>query len=241
MQQQALALLDAGAGQGVAQDACGLCLFDDAWHQGVIGILASRIKERYHRPVIAFAPAGEGEIKGSARSIPGLHIRDALAEVAALQPELLSKFGGHAMAAGLSLRREDLAAFAAAFDAAVRRQLSADDLQARVASDGEIGHRDLNLDLARQLREAGPWGQGFPVPLFDGEFDCVSQRIVGERHWKLVLRPAGTDTEFDAIAFNQVERFPQAPLRLRAAYQPDVNEFRGEERLQLIIEHMEAL
>jgi single-stranded-DNA-specific exonuclease len=241
MQQQALALLDSGTGQGPGNDTFGLCLFDEDWHQGVIGILASRIKERYHRPVIAFAPAGENELKGSGRSIPGLHIRDALAEVAARHPDLLSKFGGHAMAAGLSLRRDDLASFSAAFDEAVRRQLSEDDLQARVATDGGIDQRDLTLELAHALREGGPWGQAFPPPLFDGEFECVSQRIVGERHWKLVLRQCDGDVLVDAIAFNQVEHFPKAPDRLRAAYQPDVNEFRGEQRLQLIIQHMEAL
>lgn len=247
MQQQALALLDASPDPAAVgpvsapEQGCGLCLFDEGWHQGVIGILAARLKERYHRPVIAFAPAEGGEIKGSARSIPGLHIRDALADVAARHPELLRRFGGHAMAAGLSLRRADLPAFAQAFERAVRRQLSPEDLQPQLFSDGEIPPSELTLALALELREAGPWGQGFPAPVFDGEFDCVSQRIVGERHWKLVLRPVDGTGLFDAIAFHQVERFPRAPARLRAAYQPDVNEYRGERRLQLIIEHMEAL
>ncbi len=242
MQQQALAILDGLMAQPAFSGELpwGLCLYNEDWHQGVIGILASRIKERWHRPVIAFAPAGDGQIKGSARSIPGLHIRDALDEVATRHPQLLSKFGGHAMAAGMSLAAEDLPAFRGAFDAVVRERLDADDLQALLHSDGEIPADELTLDLARQIQEGGPWGQAFPEPLFDGVFEVVNERIVGERHWKLVLRPSDGREVIDAIAFGQVEHFPDhLPSRIRAAYRLDINEFRGTISLQLRLEHIE--
>ena len=145
-----------------------MCLFDADWHQGVIGILASRLKERYHRPTIAFADAGDGSLKGSARSIPGFHIRDALDAVAARHPGLISKFGGHAMAAGLSLPQENFGAFSAAFDAEVRRQLAEEDLAGRLLSDGQLSIQEFHLELARALRQAGPWGQHFPEPMFHG-------------------------------------------------------------------------
>jgi len=217
----------------------GLCLYDPSWHQGVIGILASRIKERHHRPVIAFAPADNGELKGSARSIPGLHIRDALDEVAARHPGLLSKFGGHAMAAGMSLAADHLEDFRAAFDAVVREHLDPAALQAQISSDGEIPSAQLNLELAQLIAAGGPWGQAFPEPLFDGEFELVGQRVVGERHYKLVLRPAGGGPLLDAIAFNQVELHPELPPRLRLAYRLDANEFRGNISLQLRVEYLE--
>ncbi|MFM1891900.1 MAG: single-stranded-DNA-specific exonuclease [Pseudomonadota bacterium] len=240
MQDQALAMLDELHLAAEGELPWGLCLCDERWHQGVIGILASRIRERYHRPVIAFAPGGEGELKGSARSIPGLHIRDALDEVAARHPGLLTKFGGHAMAAGMTLAADRFADFRAAFDAVVRTRLAADDLQAVLHSDGELAPEELSLELAEALADGGPWGQAFPEPLFDGLFETLTQRIVGERHWKLVLRPEGSDLAVDAIAFNQVQHFPDArPPRLRAAYRLDANEFRGNVTLQLRIEYME--
>jgi single-stranded-DNA-specific exonuclease len=215
----------------------GLCLFDASWHQGVIGILASRVRERVHRPVICFAPAGESLIKGSARSIPGLHVRDALDAVAARHPALLQKFGGHAMAAGLTLARDDFAAFQAAFDAEVTRHLEEDDLQDRILSDGELRPQDLGLDLAETLRAAGPWGQGFPEPIFDGCFEVVARRVVGEKHLKLTLRlPQGPAV--DAIAFHQAEHSAAPGSLLHAAYRLDVNEFRGRRSLQLVIEHL---
>lgn len=238
MKEQALAIL---ADWSIDEDELpwGLCLFDASWHQGVIGILASRIKERYHRPVIAFAPADGGEIKGSARSIPGLHIRDALDEVAARHPGLLSKFGGHAMAAGMTLTADRLDDFRAAFDAVVREHLDPDALQAVLTSDGEIPPEQLTLDLAFELQAGGPWGQAFPEPLFDGVFELVNHRIVGEKHYKLVLRPEGGSTLVDAIAFNQVELHPGLPSKMRLAYRLDANEFRGNVSLQLRVEHLE--
>jgi single-stranded-DNA-specific exonuclease len=220
----------------------GLCLFEPDWHQGVIGILASRLKERYFRPAIAFADAGDGLLKGSARSVPGLHIRDALDAVAAKHPGLISKFGGHAMAAGLSLPQEHYGAFAAAFDAEVRRQLHADDLTGRLLSDGQLGVTEFNLELAKALRHAGPWGQHFPEPLFHGVFQVVQQRLVGEKHLKLVLKTECGSLELDGIAFN-IDRdvWPNASVRwVELAYKLDVNEFRGRESVQLMIAHLAA-
>ena len=219
----------------------GLTMFDATWHQGVIGILASRIKDRYHRPVIAFAEANETEIKGSARSIPGLHIRDALDAVAKRQPELLSKFGGHAMAAGMSLKKQHYPAFAKAFDEEVRRQLTTADLQAEVLSDGELSAPEFTMQLAQELREGGPWGQHFPEPLFDGEFYIVQQRIVGEKHLKLMLSlDQHGHKSIDAIAFNvDLEIWPNNCEKLHAVFKLDINEFRGRQTLQLMVDYLE--
>lgn len=215
----------------------GLCLFEPEWHQGVIGILASRMKERYHRPVIAFADAGAGQLKGSARSVPGLHIRDALDAVAARFPELISKFGGHAMAAGLTLQQVHYEAFAQAFDAEVRRQLTADDLTGRIYSDGSLAADEFDMQLAQQLRHAGPWGQRFPEPLFHGDFKILSQRLVGEKHLKLVLQSSKSAPPVDAIAFNvDLDIWPNPNIQdAQVAYTLDINEFRGNESLQLMV------
>ncbi len=238
MQQQALAAVrslhldDAGLPRG-------LCLYDESWHQGVIGLVASRIKERVHRPVIAFAPANERELKGSARSVPGLHIRDALDNIAARDPALLAKFGGHAMAAGLTLARDRFEAFARAFDEEVGRWLSEDDLRGRIYTDGELAAGEFSLELAEALRAAGPWGQGFPEPLFDGCFDVLDRRIVGEKHLKLTLRAQGA-RPISAIAFHAAET-PSGWTRIRAAFRLDVNEYQGNRSLQLVLEHLEAV
>ena len=218
----------------------GLCLYEAEWHQGVIGILASRLKERYHRPTIAFASAGEGVLKGSARSVPGFHIRDALDAVAARHPELISKFGGHAMAAGLSLPAEHFPAFAQAFDAQVRRQLTEEDLTGRLLSDGTLAVEEFHLELARALRNAGPWGQHFPEPLFHGVFQLVEQRVVGERHLKMVLKTECGTVKLDGIAFG-VDRdvWPNPTVRwVELAYKLDLNEFRGNETVQLMVAHI---
>ncbi|MEJ2646006.1 MAG: single-stranded-DNA-specific exonuclease RecJ [Gammaproteobacteria bacterium] len=217
----------------------GLCLFDERWHQGVIGILASRIKERLHRPVIAFAQAAEGELKGSARSVPGLHIRDALDAVAARHPTLIDRFGGHAMAAGLSLPRAHLESFQAAFDEVVRERVDEDALRGVIYSDGELASTDFSLDTAERLRNAGPWGQGFPEPLFDGLFEVRSRRVVGERHLKLAVVPEGGEPVLDAIAFNQADdEYGAVGARVRLVYRLDVNEFRGTRTVQLVVEHI---
>jgi single-stranded-DNA-specific exonuclease len=218
----------------------GLCLFDESWHQGVIGILASRIKDRVHRPVIAFAPANDTEIKGSARSVPGLHIRDALDAVAAHHPGLLSKFGGHAMAAGLTLPLAHFETFRSAFTEEVARHLGEDDLTGKVLTDGELVAEDMTMELAQSLRAAGPWGQGFPEPLFDGRFEVLGSRIVGEKHLRLTLRqPQGRSLE--AIAFNRAALQPAAGSKVEAAYRLDINSYQGNQTLQLVIEHLASL
>jgi single-stranded-DNA-specific exonuclease len=233
------AFIDAGESAGLP---FGLCLYDPAWHQGVIGILASRIKERLHRPVIIFTDSGEDEIKGSARSVSGVHIRDALDAIAARHPGLLSKFGGHAMAAGMTLHRSDFERFRDAFDEEVRRHLTAEDLRGVVLSDGELVVEEIDLALAETLRQAVPWGQGFPEPLFDGEFEVEQQRVVGERHLKLKLRWPGTRRIIDAIAFHaDLENWPEQVRRVQAAYRLDVNEFRGERTVQFIVEYLKPL
>lgn len=237
MQREALAQLKDLA---LASMPFGLCLFEPDWHQGVIGILASRMKERYHRPTIAFADAGDGLLKGSARSVPGFHIRDALDAVAAKHPQLITKFGGHAMAAGLSLPAEHFQAFAEAFDAQVREHLCEDDLTGRLLSDGCLAVEEFHLELARALRNAGPWGQHFPEPLFHGVFQLVEQRVVGERHLKVVLKSECGSVRLDGIAFGvDREVWPNPSARwVELAYKLDVNEYRGIESVQLMIAHI---
>ncbi|GGO78602.1 single-stranded-DNA-specific exonuclease RecJ [Marinobacterium nitratireducens] len=239
MQQQALDSLER-LSLNESELPLGLCLYDESWHQGVIGILASRIKERVHRPVIAFAPGDGGEIKGSARSIPGFHIRDGLDAIAARHPGLVTKFGGHAMAAGLTLEADSLETFRAAFDAEVRRQLDEGALQRRLLTDGALSAAQLNLELAERLREGGPWGQQFPEPLFDGEFRLLQQRIVGQRHLKLVLMEPASGLAVDAIWFNvDTASWPnESAQRVRVVYRLDVNEFRGQRNLQLMVEYL---
>lgn len=220
----------------------GLCLYHDDWHQGVIGILASRVKELYHRPVICFAPVSGDEIKGSARSVQGLHIRDALDSIAARHPKLLKKFGGHAMAAGLTLPRKYYAEFSLAFAEEAARHLSAEDLQGVIYSDGELAPADIALPLATAIVQGGPWGQGFPEPIFDGLFHVTQQRIVGERHIKMALQSPYDARRIEAIAFNGVEDdywHPRAE-RVHLAYRLDVNEYRGARTPQLIVEHLQV-
>ena len=221
----------------------GLALFDDDWHQGVIGILAARIREQTHRPTIAFAPDDDGEhLKGSARSIPGLHIRDALAVVDAKNPGLMKKYGGHAMAAGMSISRDDLERFSNAFDQAVRDTLQPEDLEAAITTDGPLAPEELNLDTAYLLKRAGPWGQHFPEPVFDGNFRVVSQRIVGENHLKLVLQPVEGGGIIDGIAFNTGPEVPDFTRSgARVVYKPDANTFRGRTNLQLLVDYLEPL
>ena len=242
MQREGLAILD----QLILDEEAlpwGLCLFDADWHQGVVGLLASRIKDRIHRPVIAFADAGgegdEKEYKGSARSIPGLHIRDALDAVATGHPVLISKFGGHAMAAGLSLKAKHYPAFAEAFDAEVRRQLTPADLEAEIVTDGELSAEELSLETGHSLRESGPWGQHFPEPLFQGEFYIVQQRIVGEKHLKLLLAVDEQKQQLiDAIAFNVDTTIWPNPNtnKVQLVYKLDINVWQGRESVQLVVE-----
>jgi single-stranded-DNA-specific exonuclease len=240
MQQEALQAL---AELELAQDGeppVAMTLYQPGWHQGVIGILASRIKDRLHRPTIAFADGDPGQIKGSARSIPGIHIRDILDAVAVRNPGLIVKFGGHAMAAGLSIAQQDYETFASAFLAEVERHARDVELQAIIASDGELEEQDFQLELASQLRFAGPWGQHFPEPVFDGLFQVVSQRLVGEKHLKLVLFPAAGSQLLDAIAFNvDLDIWPDESIeQVEIAYRLDVNEYRGQRSVQLVVEHI---
>ncbi|HHJ16076.1 MAG TPA: single-stranded-DNA-specific exonuclease RecJ [Gammaproteobacteria bacterium] len=241
MKQQALAYVEE-IQYGEDELPPGFCLFDPDWHQGVIGILAARIKERYHRPVIAFARSGPNAIKGSARSIPGLHIRDTLDAVAAQHPDILQKFGGHAMAAGLSLDEDQLPAFETAFLQELTQRLDPDLLTGVVESDGRLDSTDFSLELSELLRSSGPWGQGFPEPVFDGDFTVVNQRIVGEHHLKLSVRPEGGTQVLDAIAFNQAaDHSLRNGQQVHLAYRLDSNEYRGMLGLQLMVEVIEVI
>jgi len=219
----------------------GVCLFDREWHQGVVGLVASRIKDRVRRPVIAFALAGDGQLRGSARSVPGIHIRDVLDRIAARHPELISRFGGHAMAAGLSLEEKHLDAFAAAFDAEVAALRDPAIPSNRVETDGELSIDEIALETAQALRDGGPWGQAFPEPCFDGMFAVKNARVVGDKHLKLWVTTADRSRAFDAIAFNfkgveEAKALPDGEVRL--VYRLDINEYKGERRLQLLVDHV---
>jgi len=227
MQDQALALLE---GIEVAEGAS-LCLFDPAWHQGVVGLLASRLKERHHRPTLIFADGGDGLLRGSGRSIPGLHLRDALDRVDRLAPGMIVKFGGHAAAAGLTLPRPRFDEFATLFEQVARECLTAADLTRTIETDGELARADFTMENAEALRSA-VWGQGFPAPCFHGEFQVQSQRLVGEKH--LRLRLANGALAADAILFNQATPLPE---HIQAVYRLDVNEWNGNRSLQLTLSH----
>ncbi|MDE2262600.1 MAG: single-stranded-DNA-specific exonuclease RecJ [Gammaproteobacteria bacterium] len=219
----------------------GVCLFDESWHQGVVGLVASRVKDRIRRPVIAFAVAGDGQLRGSARSMPGIHIRDVLDNLDARHPQLIGKFGGHAMAAGLALERSRLDFFARAFDEEVAAWAARCGPGDAIETDGELTVAEIALETAHALRAGGPWGQAFPEPSFDGVFAIRSARIVGDKHLKMWLELPRTGRSFDAIAFNHVEdqstfTLPEGSLQL--VYRLDVNEFQGERRLQLLVDHV---
>ncbi|MEB0952170.1 single-stranded-DNA-specific exonuclease RecJ [Citrobacter sedlakii] len=218
----------------------GLAMYHPEWHQGVVGILASRIKERFHRPVIAFAPAGDGTLKGSGRSIQGLHMRDALERLDTLHPGLMIKFGGHAMAAGLSLEESRFELFQQRFGELVTDWLDPSLLQGEVVSDGPLSAAEMTMEVAQMLRDAGPWGQMFPEPLFDGRFRLLQQRLVGERHLKVMLEPVGGGPLLDGIAFNvDTTCWPDNGVReVELAYKLDINEFRGNRSLQIIIDNI---
>jgi len=227
MQDNALAALE----QIDPSDNFSLALFDETWHQGVIGILASRLKDKFHRPVIAFARSSDGELKGSGRSIAGLHLRDALDLVSKRHPALIKKFGGHAAAAGLSIAESDFADFAAAFEQISSELLDANDLAQRIETDGALEPAGMSLDVARLLDEQ-VWGQGFPAPQFNDDFAVQNQRVVGEKHLKLRLNTQGKLIE--AILFGHNEPLPG---QIHAVYSLSVNEYNGTQSLQLIIRH----
>jgi single-stranded-DNA-specific exonuclease len=242
MQHEALgAVRQLGEG-GAADGRSGVCLFHESWHQGVVGLVASRVKERVRRPVIAFASADAATLRGSARSVPGIHVRDVLDSIAARHPHLISRFGGHAMAAGLTLERARLDEFARAFDAEVARCAANAGDANEVETDGELTLTEIALDTAQALRAGGPWGQAFPEPSFDGEFGIKNARLINDKHLKMWVEVPRSGRSFDAIAFNHVSEaaadfaVPSGPVQL--VYRLEVNEYQGERRLQLLVEHV---
>ncbi len=238
MQDQAETMLDAlEPGEEGLPPA--FCLFEEGWHQGVSGIVAARIRERYHRPVIAFAEADDGLLRGSARSVDGVHIRDLIDRVAKRHPDLIVRYGGHAMAAGLTLRRVVLDTFRDAFADEVRRELGDAPVVRELVSDGELSADALDLPTAELLRTAGPWGKGFPEPLFDGRFQVLHRRLVGERHLRLRLRADEGGSAIDGIGFRLGQHAATGSDQVHLAYRLDVNEFRGIKSAQLIVEHLE--
>ena len=242
MQQEALdavRVLESSASAAVQRS--GVCLYDDSWHQGVVGLVASRVKDRVRRPVIAFASADAATLRGSARSVAGIHIRDVLDAIAARHPDLISRFGGHAMAAGLTLERTRLDDFARAFDAEVARWTGGAAAADAIETDGELAPEEIALDTARALRAGGPWGQAFPEPSFDGLFSIRGARVIGERHVKMWAEVPRGGRAFDAIAFNHIDEHGvfEPPEGLRhLVYRLEVNEYQGERRLQLLIDHL---
>lgn len=219
----------------------GLCLYNANWHEGVVGIVASRLKERYHRPTIVFTQTEDGNLKGSARSIAGFHIRDALDEIASSHAGLITKFGGHAMAAGLSLPEANYASFCSAFDQVVRAHLTEQDLAGSLLTDGELTAQEISQEMAQALKQAGPWGQNFPEPLFHGYFEIINQRLVGEKHLKLLLQQSNGKT-IDAIAFNvDLKLWPNPNVRrVLIAYSLDLNVFNERTTLQFLVKHLQA-
>lgn len=219
----------------------GVCLFDESWHQGVVGLVASRVKDKLRKPVIAFALSAEEQLRGSARSVPGIHIRDVLDSIATRHPGLISKFGGHAMAAGLTVERSRLDAFAIAFDEEAARWAAGSAGADAVETDGELAMNEIALETAYALRAGGPWGQAFPEPCFDGAFTIRNSRVVGERHLKMWVEVPNTGRTFDAIAFNHIEapdNFTPPVGTVQLVYRLDVNEYQGERRLQLLVDHV---
>ena len=242
MKNEAMALLSDMKALDEQHVPAGVCLYDANWHQGVIGILASRIKDRVHRPVIAFAPADNGDLKGSARSIPGIHIRDILADIAAEHPKVLSKFGGHAMAAGLSIKLHDYPHFALLFAEAIEKKLALVDLEQKAWTDGQLDPEHITLSFAEQLQQAAVWGQAFPEPVFDGLFDVFQCRIVGKQHLKFVLKMPFSNLLIDAIAFFADK--PETWLgcrKINAVYKLDINEYRGQRSVQLQLQYLEKV
>jgi len=221
----------------------GVCIYEETWHQGVLGILASRLKDKLHRPVIAFAAVNDNEIKGSARSIAGIHMRDTLNLLATRNSGLISKFGGHAMAAGLTIPRDAFSQFAELFNAEIAKHITQENLQSVIYSDGELEAKQLVLETALTLREAGPWGHGFPEPVFDNIFDLIDQRIVGQKHLKLTLRLQGAAKDLDAIWFNiDPKLWPNFRCnKAHITYRLDVNEYQGRKNLQLVVEHVAGM
>jgi single-stranded-DNA-specific exonuclease len=242
MESEALAAIEAMDLQTNESLPYGMCLYQENWHQGVIGVLASKIKEKTHRPVIAFAKENDEMLKGSARSIRDVHIRDAIEAISTAHPGLVLKYGGHAMAAGLTLRRDKYDEFCDLFNREIERHIKIKGFDSELKSDGELAPDELTLELAEQFKQAGPWGQGFPEPQFDGKFRILESRIVGDKHLKLKLFIDDAARAIDAIAFNTTdEHWPGDYDEVQALYRLDVNEYRGRRSPQLIVELIEPL
>lgn len=242
MQAQALLDLEDYLLKASGEVPQGICVYNVNWHQGVIGILAGKIKEMFNRPVIAFANESDEILKGSARSINGLHIRDLLEDIVRLYPDLILTFGGHAMAAGLTIRKTDYEKFATCFDVVLKEHISLEVIQDHCLTDGELAENDLSLQLAYDIQSAGPWGQTFPEPLFDGQFKLIDKRIVGGSHLKLKLQTNDTNKTIDAISFNTTDKhWPDSVLNIQAAYRLNINEFQNRKTLQLLIEYIAPL
>ncbi len=241
MQVEADRLLASASGAGEGGDAAGICLYDPDWHEGVVGLVATRTREASGRPVVAFAPAQEaGRLRGSARSVPGLHLRDAIAVAAQALPEGAVRFGGHAMAAGVSLAKHHLEAFAAAFDHAVRSRAADLDDAETLWTDGPLHDGLRGLELAELLHEAGPWGQGFPEPVFEDRFLVLERRVVGADHLRMRLREASSGAEIVGIAFRQAAHAEHVlGSQIRVAYRLGLNHYRGRASAQAVVEHIE--
>ena len=219
----------------------GVCLYDAGWHQGIVGILAGRIKEMVNRPVIVFASAGEGLLKGSGRSISGIHLKDVLEALAVQHPSLMERYGGHAMAAGLTIREADYAEFRELFDAQVRSLTAGRLPGAEIITDGKLDSADISLEFAGEIEKAGPWGQGFPEPLFDDVFTVVDARTVGDRHLKMKLLPDGAELPVEAISFNTGrDAIGESAQSLRFVYRLAINDYNGVRTPQLIVEHIRS-
>ena len=240
MQEEALAELEKYLQDTSGEIPYGICIYDKDWHQGVVGILASKIKEKFNRPAIVFAKENEGVLKGSARSISGLHIKDVFDEIATLHPELILTFGGHAMAAGLTIKESEYSNFSNIFNKYANQYISSDKLEDEYLTDGELSDEDFTVPLAQAIQDAGPWGQSFPEPTFAGQFKILDKRVVGENHLKLKLQLRGNSATLDAIAFNMTDtNWPPETQQIVSTYRLGINDFQGNTQVQLFLEHIE--
>ena len=240
MQEEALAELEKYLQDTSGEIPYGICIYDKDWHQGVVGILASKIKEKFNRPVIVFAKENEGVLKGSARSIAGLHIKDVFDEIATLHPELILTFGGHAMAAGLTIKESEYSNFSNIFNKYANQYISSDRLEDAYLTDGELSDEDFTVPLAQAIQDAGPWGQSFPEPTFAGQFKILDKRVVGENHLKLKLQSRDNSATLDAIAFNMTDtNWPPETQQIVSTYRLGINDFQGNTQVQLFLEHIE--
>ena len=240
MQEEALAELEKYLQDTSGEIPYGICIYNKDWHQGVVGILASKIKEKFNRPVIVFAKENEGVLKGSARSISGLHIKDVFDEIATLHPELILTFGGHAMAAGLTIKESEYSNFSNIFNKYANQYISSDRLEDAYLTDGELSDEDFTVPLAQAIQDAGPWGQSFPEPTFAGQFKILDKRVVGENHLKLKLQSRDNSATLDAIAFNMTDtNWPPETQQIVSTYRLGINDFQGNTQVQLFLEHIE--